>query len=409
MLNFINTALAAKKVELLRAISPANHVQAKEEWLKEAEKGRFTNPVFTYTVDEGESLKSLESWNHLCDRWRDISPKNNAEELLYDLANDYIERQRLIRTIVADIPTGDDVSINETMSKYYGKTDSKLVDLAYELAGGKAIKFDFLDSLPQKLSDETVKECTSRIYSAEDLKRMFEAVLEDYKLQNTWKVIIDDEHSAIAVSTLTNEGDSRIFIPRTREVSEIKAIQLAGHEIECHVRHNENCVRLLTENFNIPRDIAAKLVSDRDGTITEGFAKISDAIIGKKCTGKPDGAPAPWYIIAADLASKGESFAKITERIHTEYGVALNSCFTYTIRVFRGCHDTSNLHRFSRQADRSYLEGYVEAIALREQGSLLSDFAKFDQATMDRIGSLIGEPVTYLPHLRIAEGIINGL
>ena len=48
MLNFIKTALAVKKVELLRVISPANHVEAKKAWLEQAQKGHFTNPTFIY-------------------------------------------------------------------------------------------------------------------------------------------------------------------------------------------------------------------------------------------------------------------------------------------------------------------------------------------------------------------------
>lgn len=411
MLDFIRTALTAKKVELLRVISPANHVEAKKAWLEQAQKGHFTNPTFIYNSDLSEAKTILGEWSIIANDWEEeIQPKSKAEQLLYLLASDYIERQRLIRLITTSIAIGDDSMTNSLMGKYYGKAHPDLIELAYKLANGTAaVEYKYLDLLPQKLSDKQAEASQKTMYTATDIKRMFDAVLEDYRLQNTWKVVIDDEHSAICVSSLTNEGDSRIFIPRTRRVHEIKCIQLAGHEIENHVRHNENCINLLMKNFDIPRDIAAKLVSDRDGKITEGFAKMSDAIIGKRCLGTTEGVPEPWYIIMADLAAKGESFAQITEHVHEKWNVSLEECWTKAIRIFRGCHDTSNPHSFSRQADRSYLEGYIQTIRLYEEQSPLYDFAKFDESLMAQITQLIGKPIPLCPHLGIANNIVNGI
>lgn len=411
MLDFIRTALTAKKVELLRVISPANHVEAKKTWLEQAEKGHFTNPTFIYHTALSEAKVSLGEWSIIANDWEEeIQPKTKAEHLLHLLASDYIERQRLVRLIATSIAIGDDSMTNSLMSKYYGHTNPDLIELAYKIANGTAtVKYEYLDFLPQRLSDEQAEASQKNMYAATDIKHTFDAVLEDYHLQNNWKVVIDDEHSAIRVSSLTNEGDSCIFIPRTRQVNEIKCIQLAGHEIENHVRHNENCINLLTKNFDIPRDIAAKLVSDRDGKITEGFAKMSDAIIGKRCLGTTAGAPEPWYIIMADLAAKGESFAQATEHVHEKWGVSLEECWTKAIRIFRGCHDTSNPHSFSRQADRCYLEGYIQAIRLSEEESPLFDFAKFDQELMAKITDLIGHPVAKHPYLGIANKIVNNI
>ena len=411
MLDYIKTALAAKKVELLRVISPANHVEAKKTWLEQAEKGHFTNPTFIYNSDLQQAKAVLGEWSIIANDWEEeIQPKTKAEHLLYSLASDYVERQRLIRLIATAIAIGDDSMTNSLMSKYYGRANPDLINLAYKIADGAAtVEYAYLGYLPQKLSKKQAEASKKNMYAAADIKHMFDAVLEDYRLQDTWKVIIDDEHSAICVSSLTNEGDSRIFIPRTRQVNEIKCIQLAGHEIENHVRHNENCIDLLVRNFDIPRDIAAKLVSDRDGKITEGFAKMSDAVIGKRCFGTIEGVPEPWYIIMADLAAKGESFAQITEHVHEEWDVNLEECWTKCIRIFRGCHDTSNPHGFSRQADRSYLEGYIQAIRLNEEESPLFDFAKFDERLMTEIIDLTGKPIPRFPHLGIANKIVSGI
>lgn len=413
MLNFIKTALTAQKVDMLKVITPANHVAAKQEWLEQAMHGHFTNPQFTYAVDLKEAKAKLAEWSDICYAWRnDYSPKTAAEKLLYALANDYIERQRLIRLIALAIAVGDDTMTNSLMAKYYGKTDADLVELAYKLADGMTtVSFPYLNETVKKLSTDQTKACLDKVYEAKDIKHMFDAVLEDYGLQNTWKVVIDNVRSAICVSGFTADGDSRIFIPATRKVNEIKAIQLAGHEIENHVRHNENCMALLSENFDIPREIAARLVTDRDGKITEGFAKMSDAVIGKRCLGTTAGTPEPWYIIMADLAAKGESFAQITERVCKEWNVGPETCWTHAIRIFRGCHDTTNPFHFSRQADRSYLEGYVKAIKLNEEESPLYDFAKFDEDIMAKITELIGDPRQHVKyrHLGIANKIVSNL
>ncbi len=410
MLDFVKKALSVRKVEMLRVITPANHAETKQAWLEQAKQGHFTNPQFVYNCDLSETKAILGEWSLICEDWEEFSPNTASERLLHSLASDYIERQRLIRLIALAIEVGDDSFTNSLMRKYYGPTDRKLVELAYALADGTAaLSFPLLKALVQKLSPEQIKESRSKIYEAADIKKLFEAVLEDYGFRERWQVVVDDEHSAICVSSLTSEGDSRIFIPRTRKVHEIKAIQLAGHEIECHVRHNENCVNLLQDLLDIPRDIAAKLVSDRDGKLTEGFAKMNDAVIYKRCVGTDNGTPETWYVIMADLAAKGESFAKITEHVHEEWNVSLESCWDHAARIFRGCHDTSNPHNYSRQADRSYLEGYLKAIELSEDMSPLFDFAKFNEELLIKITELIGAPAAKHPYLGTANKIVSNL
>lgn len=413
MLNFVKTALSSPKVDMLGTITPSNHQSAKQEWLEQAKNGNFTNPQFEYSGELSAAKASLSEWSKICSEWEEkFSPHAAGEKLLHMLVSDYLERQRTIRLIAVSIALGDESMTDCLMAKYYGKTDKQLIKFAYQLANGEAtVDFPYLDHIPQKLSAETAEACKAKEYVAEDIKHMFDAVLEDYRLQDTWKVVIDDSRSAICVSSFTADGDSRVYIPTTRKVNEIKAIQLAGHEIENHVRHNENCISLLSESFDIPRDIAARLVTDRDGKFTEGFAKMSDAVIAKRCFGTNNGTPEPWYIIMADLANKGESFAQITEKVHTEWGVSLESCWTHAIRIFRGCLNTRNKHNFAREADRSYLEGYIRAIELAKENSLLVDFAKFDEDIMAKISNLIGDPRKHikLPLLDIANKIVSSL
>lgn len=407
MLDFAKTALDTQKVELLKSITPANYNEAKREWLEQAKKGCFTNPKFVYSASVYESRAILNDWNELCAKWEDFTSHSAQEQLLYDLVNDYLIRQKMIRLITFATAVGNDSLTNTLMRQYYGQTSTELVELAYSLANGATISHPLCDSLAQKLDPHQADARLCKEYGAPDIKKLFEATLEEYRLQNNWKVVIDDVHSSICVTTFTSEDDSRIYIPRTRKVNEVKAIQLVGHEIECHVRHNENCIALLQDIFDIPRDVAAKLVSDRDGTLTEGFAKISDATIQKRCLGTNGGTPEPWYVIIADLAKQGESFAQITERLHEEWGVGLVKCYTQASRIFRGCRNTANPHKFSRQADRSYLEGYIKAIDLREKASPLFNFAKFDEKLWPKITGLISEPTAKYLDLGVADKLIN--
>ena len=67
----------------------------------------------------------------------------------------------------------------------------------------------------------------------------------------------------------------------------------------------------------------------------------------------------------------------------------------------------ANPHKFSRQADRSYLEGYIKAIDLREKASPLFNFAKFDEKLWPKITGLISEPTAKYLDLGVADKLIN--
>ena len=407
MLSTLENIMSVQPLDLLKVVTPVNHKEAKEAWLADANTGLFTNPIFKYADRRDEARKATIELNRL--EARILEPKSPQEEFIRNLAIELIRKQCLVNTIAVSVATGDESLTNGLLHDYHGRTDQEIIDTAYAIAAGKTVSFPRLEAIIQKLSDEKAESSANKKYDAHDLKRMFEAVLGDYRLNDLWTVEISDDYSAVTVKTFSEDGRNKLFVPTTKTCNEIAAIKLAVHEIESHIRHNMNCVAALKEYFDIPYATACRLVSDRDATLTEGFAKIGDAIIEKKCTGKVTGTPKPWYVIAADLASKGESFAQITERLHTEYKVGLETCWNTVIRIFRGCIFTSNQHHYAREADRCYLEGFLVATKLYEEASPLFDYAKFDQATYDAMKSIVGDKLRYAryPYMNIAENIVN--
>ena len=409
MLDILQQIINAGAIDLLKVVTPENHLTAKELWIKDAGKGLFTNPVFTYSDRSEEARKSIVELNRIESSIPE--PRNRQEEFVRNLIIDLISKQRITANVAIAISEGDEILTNHLLHDFYGRTDKYIVTKAYAIAGGETITFPGLNDITQRLTKEIAEKAGKDKMGATELKGMFESVLEDYELSDTWTVEISDSYSAVTVKTYSEDGKSKIFIPTNKEVSTITAIKLVAHEIEAHVRHNMNCAYVLEDYFDIPHDIACRLVNDRDATLTEGFAKIADAIIERKCTGKITGTPKPWYTIAADLANKGESFAQIAGRLHTEYGLKLETCYTTIIRIFRGCRFTANEHNYAREADRCYLEGFIVASKLFEENSPLFDYAKFDQETFDAarqiVGSAIDEP--RLVHKGVAEFIVNNL
>jgi|GEM_PF-2362151 hypothetical protein len=409
MLKTLQRIIGVEAIDLLKVVTPSNHLTAKEAWLQEAEKGHFTNPIFTYNDREEEARKAILELERIENSIP--NPKNAREEFVRELAVELIGKQRLTNAIAIAIAQGDEGLTNGYLHDYHGRTNDDIIAKAYAIAAGETVTFPSLDNMPRRLTEEATEKASKTMLNAEDLKIMFCSVLEDYKLNDIWSVEISDSYSAVTVKTYSEDGKSKIFIPTNKECSVIAALKLVAHEIEAHARHNMNCAFALEDYFDIPHSIACRLVSDRDATLTEGFAKIGDAFIERKCTGKITGTPKPWYVIAADLANKGESFAKITERLHTEYGIKLETCWTTTIRIFRGCRNTANEHNYSREADRCYLEGFLVASKLFEENSPLFDYAKFDEKTFNAarriVGSAIDEP--RFPHIGVAEMLVNNL
>ena len=405
MLKQFTSFMEAQKpqLDLLKVVTPSDNVEQKNKWIASAEKGHFTNPVLHYSDNRDAARASTLELNALERQLpKAISP---TDIFIRSLIVEAIRQQCLVNTIAISVYNGDDSLTSGLLRDYHGATSDEIKQIAYTLADGdkSILACGTIDDEKQKLSAERYAKAKSDIYNAEDIKKLFKAVLEDYGLLGEWTVVVDDTYSSVTVKTYDPNGASRIYIPASKTASEVDSIKLAGHEVECHVRHNMNCAGIL-QQLGFPSQVARYLVSNRDATLTEGYAKVSDMLNGRRMSGKTIGAPLPWYIIAADMASKGESFAHVAEYLHSK-GRSVEQCWNTTIRIFRGCHDTANMHHYAREADRCYLEGYLKAKSNLDNP--LFDFAKFDKVILDKIHELIGEFHATYPFQDICGKIIT--
>lgn len=388
---------------MLQAVTPLNYTPQHERFIEEAKKGRFINPVFYYAenyvpTDNDELVKALQ------DSQMKESPR---DAFVTGLVIQELERINMIAQVQHSISVGDDEATNLLLLDYYGgPTSSELIDLAYDIAKGGTVKNERLEGTQVVLTADQAKTFEAKKLDAQKIAAIFQDTLHNYGLKS-WSAIVDNSYSAVTV----NAANSSIHIPTNRECSQLKTIELIAHEIECHARHNSNCAWLLTNFFNVPTGVAKILVSKKDSTATEGFAKMSDAIIDKKCRTKIPGTPKPWYILAALLAADGISFAEVAEYLY-EAGQDIESAWKYTYRVFRGCTDVAhNIHKYARLADRCYLEGYVYAITASENNSATFDYAKFNENELTEIEKIIGTPLSNIcpayPYLGIAEQMVD--
>ncbi len=393
-----------QKITLDRCITPSNLAEAKAAWIKGAEMGNFTNPSLIYgqaTVEEADRVRQAN-----------LAILSEAEEFtlratdartafLGELAIATIRRQLLATKIVKSILAGDDAQTNALMQAYYGKVSPELSELAGRIAfGGEKIENPHLAE-EQILTQETLDKYANDLYAPTDMRKLFMAVLEDYRLQDEWNVIIDDSRNCISVCASDEHGHS-LFIPTTRKAENLfKVIQLAAHEIETHIRHQTNCINLFMQEFGLSEDAATKVSDNTLGVncpYVEGLAKMADARINRLCYGNNSGEPHPWFTLAIIHALGGDSFAQVAEWLHSN-GKSLDFCFNITVRVFRGCNNTSNPHRFSRQADRSYLEGYVESIKRFDDVGVFN-FGRFNLENQQKIETVLGRPLAEI-HPRI--------
>lgn len=406
-----------KQLDMTTTVTPANHDSEKQAWIEEAKKGHFANPHFAYgrtTIEEAEEAETINlSLLHEVEEAM-AKQADPRQRFVSELTFDAIKRQLIVAYVARSVILGDDIDVNKLLESYHGVCSPELIALAEGVAfRGETIPNVYLDGTPQITTQAIIEKYTDDPYTPSDMKHTFEAVLEDYGLTKDWTVIIDDSHSAITVDAADKTHGHALFIPTTRKPEDVfKVLQLAAHEIETHIRHNANCIKLFMSEFGLSEEAATKLECFAlQSPYIEGLAKIADALVYKKCFGDTSGAPHPWYILAATQAAKGESFGRVAEFLHAQ-GKSLEFCWKITTRVFRGCTDTSNPHRFSRQADRSYMEGYVKAIEKCEDMGVFN-YAKFNDENIKKLEVVLGKPLADVsPRLRfldVTEKIIRCL
>ncbi len=396
----------ASKYHMLALTRPINHDAERNAWIKSARNGVFGNPSFVYDEEYlqnaiSESGMLREASIQLYDLF---DPGSKAEErVIYEMAEKAIGKQLAICDIASAMLRKDDTANAIANTRYFGPLHNHLVNYAYQIDAGNRgdLLANYLDNIEYSVSRVDTERLQKTTVSTAELASYLREAVDVYKFPR-WTVDVSPAYSSVTVTALTPEP--HIFVPESyKPCNLVMVATLIGHEIEQHVSDYANCIHAL-EQFGLPFELARVLVARQDSTLTEGYAKCSDARVQKIYTGTSAGAPHPYYVIAIDLAQKGYSFAQISEDIFTRRVLqgydshdAIDFAWKITYRVLRGCADTKNPHNFARTGDRSYLEGFIRAIKLGESG--IGNFAKFSEnhfALLKAAGLIAAYPHQYI-------------
>ncbi len=381
-------------VELVTAL---NHSEAKTLFLEKAAPSTLAktsfpasaNPVFVYDTDLLE--KSAKDFDKIATARATLleycEAENAGDSVVLKLAQRRAEDALLTSQIAQGIIKGDDELTKLACCDKYDTPSPKDSVEAYNAANGLATKSTTGGST---FSDEEKAELSSIEIDAKGLEQLFRRVMF-YLGIDPWKIIITPKCTAIDVRDFNAIGVPTVFIPESRKVNGLKAVELACHEICCHLYGSDNgqkFFRTILANTPLSPLIASLAKSDNE-TLYEGVAKISDvAVSGSKSE------PSPLATVAIDLASRGVSFNEVAEVIY-EYklrsGVksetALSSAWGVVYRVFRGSTDTAkNKGCYAFPKDCAYFLGYKKAHEL-ESEAIYSLYASMEAR---EIASLAG-------------------
>lgn len=204
----------------------------------------------------------------------------------------------------------------------------------------------------------------TRSLSAHHLKEMVEDALYVYGWQNDWTVLLDERAQAIDVRDKSSRGPI-IVIPKNSVYHPLRAVELIGHEIECHVRQSMNGLKTL-------KTLAGGALKPDNETLYEGTAVQFEQAFKLKTVGRAVHAPMANRYIAINRALHGQSFSMIAEWAYNEATrnretkeQALNTAFSTAYRSLRGATDAHNNEGYAFCKDLAYLSGYYHARNLK--------------------------------------------
>ncbi len=190
-----------------------------------------------------------------------------------------------------------------------------------------------------------------------------------------------------------------MITPFTRKCNGIKLLELIGHEVEEHMRQEENGDYLFAGLGN------AKMKGDE--TNLEGIAKISDISFSALYEGKVLGAPTPWYLLAISyVMHENAGFVKTAQYIYDllrsagkAHKAAMSTAWATAFRVKRG--NTQNYPGFVQSKDAGYFIGYHLARDVMDAGlGQYLDMGCFSTGMILKIAERYRVEPTDIPFLR---------
>lgn len=364
--------------------TPTNCATEQQLFIESAKNGRLYSPNFEYSTQEYEkAVKTKAKLPTFIDALDNmINEQNGPQRFAYDLIRCATEQQLMLCDVAISIHEHDDAKTKTLLAAYYGTVSNELLGLANCVSKGGSIPNHLLDKTAQILAPDQAQFYKRQKMGPGEIKRVFETALDIYNLNNEWSVVINNSRSNITVRVHDEDRHHIIVIPTMREVSTIKAVQLAMHEIATHVRHNTNCYSILMDECGLSEADASLLVElALQSPYTEGLAKVADAIAYKACFGNDSGAPHPWHVLAVNMASEGANFVDVVDYLLRQHK-SIQESWKIVLRAFRG---SSNLHTnpygFANPSGITYLRDYSESIQDYENPAVFN-YAKFNPETI---------------------------
>lgn len=358
-------------------VTPVNVAEEKEAWCEKARRGIFTNPRFRYNHD---SLKAVaDSGDVLNARMNYLysifTPETEAEgAIAFIIRNRFVEAMACT-AIASSILRGDDVRTSTLCQSVYGLPDDTQITEAYNIVanGGNQGEISSI------LTKEELSALRGKSFNAAEIARWFNEVIHWYNGIDGWTVEIGDQYTSVDVRDKNSSGRPVVGIPTSKNVDGVKLIELAGHELQWHLRSSANCKalleRVLGENSLLAPLFGIIAKSDNE-LFYEGVAKIEDVRI------RGDSAlPLPYATIACDLARHGKGFASIGGAIKEarlcmgqNEEVATNGAWTTTYRIMRGSTNP-NIGGYCFPKDYIYMSGFnfARKIAWHDYSAMTAD------------------------------------
>ncbi len=353
----------ANTVEITKLVTPVNREKMRKLWLENMD----SVPEFEYDDDllmrTSYVAKDLKELGHPPIIEGRIA--NAVREVLMNRYTDTMASAELAEGML----NYDAHMARHAIEKKYGALTEETIELAekhaYDLLDGK-IKSDRAEK--PELSDDEIQELKDTRFNAESIKEWLNWALKQYGFEETWRAQVDETAPEVTVFNKQHV----VLIPSTLEVDGIHLLQMIGHEIECHVRDSMNGEAL----FGV---VGGGALKTEYNVLSEGHALISDLTFYNRYLGEARKCPAPWYVLAIDMAKNGEGFNRVARKLHELYlsrlepeAQARRDAWKYTYAVYRGTQDTTparghkNVFTFTK--DKCYFEGYPLAKAMIKAG-----------------------------------------
>lgn len=414
--------------------------KTKADFLAAIDTPTAANPIFTYRESIAAARSALGAANMnptsaqaklgaIIGELKTTTYKNTGARLgriaLIRLATDTLGSLQLLHALESQ----DDQQIKDILEKKYGgKIAPELIAAAEYIfehiqsrketepvaAGSIAPEFaSRLSSAAPKNLAPLAPEQRKNYFDASEIAAAFSWALEKIYTSyeaSTGKQFPEQLKFACKIGDYTSidvrdkSAEGRIIgIPASHTKNGKDLLKLIAHEIESHARQSIN-----TELAFGVEGGALKLDAE---TLYEGLALSHEAEVMAELFGEKQELPVNrcLYIFGIQAAQAGADFKKvfITLRDRLEStGMtreqANEKAWLPTYRVFRGHTDTSNAAGFANTKDTAYLEGWLIAEQLRQQGSWhLLELANTDPRSLRALQRLDLDPP--IPVLNLAQ------